>query len=768
MGIFGDRSLLKTPIGKTEEIALPNKRDSPPPEYRVDQLPEEDLIASIRGLNLTKTTTTSKSKVLPTNDECIAHLKLIAAFANLREEIAEADGLFGINDSLASGFSGQSREQLVVKIREKRWAVYVTRAVDRFQSWWETCLPSAHLGSGEGGRFRMQDVLESGTLQGGTFQMTILQAPPFSWKTSMLPPIDVLMVLHSFMLNPRVFLEDCIRHGKLPLWHAGFPWALVNASIDNTTLEYRAPQEAMEAFTGKGSLSWDNLQGSAEKTVTCPNCAKLVQCLYTDSSAGFDPLQPFEKSTGFADKSFIAACNSCSTKIVHESLRLRKFRSDMQNLRNFNIPMPGTLLSLNGIPESSPSRFGPAQHEVFFPNRLILAGLLPDLLEQTDPSRAYDFDRVRKSVQDGLRDRWLVTKANQTAISKTLKRGEKIAIRRMMSRYWENSSPFALDLVGAVLRQGVFVEKMKAIDWIHSPALESTMARLIVKYTVFFQIMAQNPGHIAVPTLDVDLAWHTHQLSPAYYYAYSTANCKGEFIDHDDKIEENKLSTAFEWTSKRYQKLTGGEVYSECTCWYCEAIRESHNHQSLISSSETSRAKSTALGLHDRKDIASNPEKNPHISAHNAVKTESSAGTRIAARQQYKLERDYERAIKRAKGMGKTPPTRDAYAYSYVWGYPMYMPMYYPYAADPCISGGMYACNPAGMSTTPGAAGNCAVGSCGGGVAAGACASATGGCGSAAAGACGGAGGGGCGGGGGGGGCGGGGGGGGCGGGGGA
>lgn len=46
-------------------------------------------------------------------------------------------------------------------------------------------------------------------------------------------------------------------------------------------------------------------------------------------------------------------------------------------------------------------------------------------------------------------------------------------------------------------------------------------------------------------------------------------------IDHDDKIDEDKLSTAFEWTSKEYQEIYG-EVYSECTCWYCESIRASH------------------------------------------------------------------------------------------------------------------------------------------------------------------------------------------------
>ena len=58
-------------------------------------------------------------------------------------------------------------------------------------------------------------------------------------------------------------------------------------------------------------------------------------------------------------------------------------------------------------------------------------------------------------------------------------------------------------------------------------------------------------------------------------------------------------------------------------------------------------------------------------------------------------------------------------------GYPLYVPMggyYYPYVADPCISGGMYYCNPNSVNTNMGAVGNCCAGACGGTAAAGACA----------------------------------------------
>jgi hypothetical protein len=140
----------------------------------------------------------------------------------------------------------------------------------------------------------------------------------------------------------------------------------------------------------------------------------------------------------------------------------------------------------------------------------------------------------------------------------------------MMSRYWENFSPFALDLCGAVMRQGVFIDKMVKLDWLHSPSAPETMTRLINKYVNFMTLIKRYPKQIAVPTLDIDLAWHTHQLNPPSYYSYTT-RATAKFIDHDDKIEEGKLNEAFEWTSKTYQQ-DFHEIYSECTCWYCEGI----------------------------------------------------------------------------------------------------------------------------------------------------------------------------------------------------
>ena len=77
----------------------------------------------------------------PTADQCIAHLKLLECFHELRETIATTDGLYGIKDAYAStAASESSHASLLTKIREKRWSIYVTQAVKRFELWWMNCI----------------------------------------------------------------------------------------------------------------------------------------------------------------------------------------------------------------------------------------------------------------------------------------------------------------------------------------------------------------------------------------------------------------------------------------------------------------------------------------------------------------------------------------------------------------------------------------------------------------------------------------------------
>ncbi|KAL8800370.1 MAG: hypothetical protein Q9182_005225 [Xanthomendoza sp. 2 TL-2023] len=254
---------------------------------------------------------------------------------------------------------------------------------------------------------------------------------------------------------------------------------------------------------------------------------------------------------------------------------------------------------------------------------------------------------VREMIEDGLEDKEVLRAIFQKAHAKPwLKssREEKFALRRMMSRYWSNSSMFAVDLVGAVIRQGTFIEKMHAIDWLHSPAAPSTMQRLLTKYNRYFTILKEHEGMVAVPTLDVDLAC---------YYRYSVC-MTDRFIDHDDKIPAPTLSTAFEWTSKTYETMFH-EIYSECTCWYCEAVRESHT--SAASRHVFHRSAYKGIDAHlsniDESSVE-NERPMPHISAHNAVDCPTDPSVALAAHyKKQRLDAMFEKALKRAEKKGR-------------------------------------------------------------------------------------------------------------------
>lgn len=142
-----------------------SENDSPPPSYKQAVV---DITSSFAKLDLKSTSTK------PTVDQCIAHLKLLEAFHQLREDIATNDGLFNISDQ--SAVESSRPDEVLAKLREKRWAVYVARAADRFERWWMTAVPSTQE------RLRQSDVASTtgkfDRIVGVGEPMTITNLPP--------------------------------------------------------------------------------------------------------------------------------------------------------------------------------------------------------------------------------------------------------------------------------------------------------------------------------------------------------------------------------------------------------------------------------------------------------------------------------------------------------------------------------------------------------------------------------------------------------------
>lgn len=401
------------------------------------------------------------------------------------------------------------------------------------------------------------------------------------------------------MLSPRDFLEDCIRFGKMDFWATGIPWEVVNSCID-TNFNFVPSQNAMEDFERQVGQSWDNLQGPLAKVIPCPQDKSPINCpwttIYTLSEyfTRKDRQQNIEATLsgqGFAEEDFRAICSTCNTVITHDYLRVQRFRMEAQDMTVHGYPMSGTVLSiLNGTPIAPAGVL----------DELTRTGTTKEIIRLIDFRIAEkdgltSMGDIKDSIQDAISGKTIMGKSSP-ALS-TMTDEVQLVLRRIMSRYWDNHSIFAHDLVGAVIRQGSFIKQMNEIHWLGTPTREYTLFRILQKYDRFFQMMETYPSKAIVPTLDIDLAWHTDQLSPAAYYKHCMNTTK-VFMDHDDKVEEKKLSDAFEWTCEAYQHMFG-ERYSQCNCWYCEAVAEL-----------------ASLPVPDATTL----EKGPHISAHNSVR----------------------------------------------------------------------------------------------------------------------------------------------------
>lgn len=159
-------------------VTSPEIKDAPPtyaPEDPNTQGPSvEELNAAFSSLDL-KATLTS----FPTEDACLAHLKLLSTFHILKEDIGLTDGLFNLWDAKCEII--EEKDKALAKMREKRWALYIARAVERFEAWWLQVLCHEE---------------DSRRLEGKEMIITCKPYIQFTqrghvqtWTTNMLPPI---------------------------------------------------------------------------------------------------------------------------------------------------------------------------------------------------------------------------------------------------------------------------------------------------------------------------------------------------------------------------------------------------------------------------------------------------------------------------------------------------------------------------------------------------------------------------------------------------
>ncbi|KAG0634020.1 hypothetical protein HOY80DRAFT_912777, partial [Tuber brumale] len=474
---------------------------------------------------------------LPTVSQCAVHLELLEAFAQLRHRVDKEEAF--------SEIFGEDPE------KNLWWRAVVEIAVGRFGIWWEAV--NEELKAREEG--------EEGMSNKGSGVKVL--------PRDLLPPLDVLMVWHSYMLNPRRYNEDCIWFGMSAMMNAAFPYEYIHEAIDADKWDYKLPGHATRYWERISSQAPDILEeilwkSPPKRLIECPTCAREIDVFICE-------VESEKRKHGWVSEEFAIDCGGCGMGITMESLCAEKFRKDIKSLIECGgcFRMRITSFDLQGATYLHPSS----------PTSFDVLNSLNALIRTTFPEPP--------TIQ-----------SHPTLASIITQLGTHPVLPLLQSCYAETPTPHSLNLSLAVLRQGSFVDKMHNQLWIRSPALmgrlpldsislvrarpktrsvvlinppdtSGFLQRAVNRYESYFSLFKLHPGKILVPTIDIDLVWHSAMLTPITYREYCR-NVAGRFIDHNDRLSEGSLDDGIEYTSAAFKEATGGEEYRKCLCWNCE------------------------------------------------------------------------------------------------------------------------------------------------------------------------------------------------------
>ncbi|KAH7726133.1 Protein F32B5.7 [Aphelenchoides avenae] len=112
-------------------------------------------------------------------------------------------------------------------------------------------------------------------------------------------------------------------------------------------------------------------------------------------------------------------------------------------------------------------------------------------------------------------------------------------------------SQSSYDIAAAVKRQHKFAKKIFALNMTCED-----IQRAVEEYMKFLAIAAAYPDLAIAPTLEMDLAWHAHQVHPLAY-ARDTEAISGDLVDHVDEIDEDE---PVELPTDLFAKHVGGAL----------------------------------------------------------------------------------------------------------------------------------------------------------------------------------------------------------------
>ncbi|CAN3358782.1 hypothetical protein DICA4_D09208 [Diutina catenulata] len=487
---------------------------------------------------------------------------------------------------------------------------------------------------------------------------------------SHLPPLDVIMVWHAFLLMPRSVYDTFMRQGFMFFANYPFPLKLIAECISDHSYTFDPPEyyrvkyfDILERVLGPSTTSKpeyyiESFDPSEVKfDIYCPVCHKAIA---SDVEATND------SRTGFADAKFSITGAECgcpfSCALTHDELRKRQLFADVHS-------------------------------------ELVLSGVYKYHSQVLIPRSSSNLEDCDRQLKAAIQTKWgpKVTQMDLNTIlryvnpefrnrkwAKTLRLYPQM---NLVSATVPNAILVWEDLVGAIIRHERFSEKLIQLDWLGSPLIHAATSESIIRYSRFFNLLTTAKQSL-VPTLDIDLVWHTHQLSHYHYFldCLKSANGQGSVVDHDDKVEQGRIDMLYQETCKMY-KTRYKEEYSICFCRYCIATRSltSSNRLALIFKSSPHTPPGNVRLDHDRwrnHPLYSSRLGVTHVSTHSAIEFPSA----VAVKRRAKLEKRY----------GKDVPWREegkTYYYAHLGHLFVLAPLrpvssrcVYMYGNGPCVT----------------------------------------------------------------------------------
>ncbi|KAH8831565.1 hypothetical protein DL96DRAFT_1812407 [Flagelloscypha sp. PMI_526] len=504
-----------------------------------------------------------------TVDQLRGHLAFINSSCELRKQV----------DALSPNDKFALQVLFLPPDNERKWSWFVGLAVERFILWCQS--------------------LEESDIT--------------AYGTNILPPPDVLMVFHAYLLNPGWFREDCHRleickHLSLVAEFLGDSLGQMPAFFESSV-----SAEREKVWVRRCKVPFDPFESLAvmtSKTIECPKCSTKMLVPYANLNG-----------TGYLQHRFSVTCTECSFVINKDILGMVKMAQDLGSPKESSTHfLAGALWT----PETDLKDTGRAK----MIRRDLDKNYRPESPEDALKRAHYDPERMHRLASNGFHFAKLWD--------------------RIISAYVDDK-PFSVELVGAVLRQNSFNSKMQSLGWTRPGVFQGDEERVLVhciaRYHAFLDLLSTVSQGLGVPTLDIDLAWHTHQLMPSKYRENIDKVLK-RFLDHDDKILESTLETAFDSTSRVWQKRFGTR-YTHCGCPVPGDSMGSKLGK-LMGSSKSDTPSPFLSPDHNREDMAAMT----HPSDHNAVYTIKHRKYCDASRAE-RTERDTKRREKELKAFLK-------------------------------------------------------------------------------------------------------------------